>query len=324
MTKKSDLPFGAQFSPVQVNLPTVLQIIHDHAGNRDEITSAIRDEFFAMNPESQRRKLAGNTVLALRAYGLLAEDGATPTELAEELLDLADMPDTLYERFTNHILVNQQGIAFVETVLALRAAGEDITLDLLGKRLDQRGVHVPRGAVHISSLRQWLAQAGIFDARATAGPNLYEVNQARLREILGIGWDEIDRLTRLDFPQRAFLRALVRISEPDPLIANKVADLASALYAAEYNHKELPKAVLFPLRDLGYIELTKSTEGRGAKPYLVSRPAKFYQEISEPILTTMAAKSRLVPKELFAQPLSKILADLESDDKNIKGKALEV
>jgi hypothetical protein len=38
----------------------------------------------------------------------------------------------------------------------------------------------------------------------------------------------------------------------------------------------------------------------------------------------MAAKSRLVPKELFAQPLSKILADLESDDKNIKGKALEV
>jgi site-specific DNA-methyltransferase (cytosine-N4-specific) len=150
------------------------------------------------------------------------------------------------------------------------------------------------------------------------------VNQAHLRAILGIGWDEIDRLTHLDFSQRSFLRALMRIPEPDPLSANKVADLASALYAAEYNHKELPKAVLFPLRGLGYVELTKSTEGRGAKPYLVSRTPKFHQEISEPLLSAVAAKANLVPKELFEQPLSQILADLNSDDTHVKGKALEL
>lgn len=32
MTKKSGIPFGAQFSPNQVDLPKLLQIIHNNAG----------------------------------------------------------------------------------------------------------------------------------------------------------------------------------------------------------------------------------------------------------------------------------------------------
>ncbi len=136
--------------------------------------------------------------------------------------------------------------------------------------------------------------------------------------------DAIDILTQLNAGQRAFLRALVRIPDPDPFAANKVADMASALYAVEYNHKELPKAVLFPLRDLGYIQIEKSTSGRGAKPYLVSRTPRFHREISEPILSAAAEKSGLVPRELFDRPLSQILADLKSSDRHIKGQALEL
>jgi hypothetical protein len=178
--------------------------------------------------------------------------------------------------------------------------------------------------VHLSSMRLWLAQAGVFDPKAKGGPRSYQVNKARLNQILGIGLDAIDRLTQLNAAQRAFLRALACIADPDPLIANKVADMASTYYAAEYNHKELPKSVLFPLRDLEYIQATKSTTGRGAKPYEISRMDKFYQEISEPILKAAAEKAKLVPIELFQQPLSQILADLKSSDKHAKGKALEL
>jgi site-specific DNA-methyltransferase (cytosine-N4-specific) len=323
VTKKSEIPFGAQFSPNQVDLPRLLQIIQDNAGNRNGITEAIRDEFFADHPPAQRWKLADNTVLALRAYELLEADGATPTALAKDLLAIAHTPE-VYERFARHILVNVKGITFVETLMIMQTAGEEINLHTLGKRLEQRGVHVPRGAVHLSSMRLWLAQAGIFDASISGGSRLYEVNQTRLKQLLGIGLDAIDSLTQLNTAQRAFLRALTRIAEPDPLVANKVADLASALYAVEYNHKELPKSILFPLRDLGYIETTKSTAGRGAKPYEVSRTPKFRQEISEPILTVAAEKAGLVPKELFEQPLSQILNDLKSPSKHVKGKALEL
>jgi len=323
VAKKSEIPFGAQFSPNQVDLPKLLRIIHDHAGDRTKITETIRDEFFATHSPAQRWKLADNTVLALRAYELLAEDGATPTAFAGELLTIADTPE-VYERFAKHILINLKGITFVETLVTMQTAGEEVNLRTLGKRLEQRGLHVPRGAVHLSSMRLWLAQAGIFDASITGGPRLYEVNQAHLKELLGLGLDAIDSLTQLNAAQRAFLRALTRIAEPDPLVANKVADLASMLYGVEYNHKELPKSILFPLRDLGYIQAAKSTTGRGAKPYEVSRTLKFRLEISEPILAAVAEKAGLVPKELFEKPLAQILADLKSPNKHVKGLALEL
>ncbi len=328
--KKSDIPFGAQFSPNQVDLPTLLEIIHNYAGDCDRITKTIRDTFFATHaqtaadPKTERLKLAGNTVLALQAYGLLGEDYETPTTLAGELLAIADKPGLLYERFAKHILINLRGIPFVETLEAMQTAGDKITLHTLRKRLEQRGVHVPRGAVHLSSMRLWLAQAHVFDPSIKGGPRLYEVNHMRLKEILGVGLDVIDNLTQLGAEQRAFLRALTRIPEPDPLIANKVADLASALYAVEYNHKELPKSILFPLRDLGYIRVAKTTTGRGAKPYEVSRTPRFHQEISEPILSAAAEKAGLVPKEVFELPLSQILTDLKSASKHVKGKALEL
>lgn len=323
MAQKSEIPFGAQFSPNQVSLPRLLQLIHDKAGSREEITEAIRDEFFARHSPTQRWKLADNTVLALRAYGLLDEQGTNPTRLASELLAIANEAE-LYERFAKHILVELRGLVLAETLLAMQSAGDEINLETLRRRLEQRGLHVPRGAVHLSSMRLWLAKAGVFDPTATRGPRLYHVNEERLQQITGIGLDEIDRLTQLNVSQRAFLRALVRIPEADPHMANKVADLATGLYAVEYNYKDLPKTILFPLRDLGYIEARKSTTGRGAKPYEVYRTEKFRQELSEPILDAAAEKAGLVPRELFEQSLAQILQDLKSPDKHVKGKALEL
>jgi len=324
MAKKSEMPFGAQFSPNQVVLPTLLRIVRDHAGDRDGITLAIRDEFFAQHSESQRWKLADNTVLALRAYGLLDEEGSKPTDFATQLLALADDPDRLYETFAGHILLNLRGHDFVETVIAMQSAGDRITLDSLQRRLEQRGLHVPRGSVHLSSMRLWLAKAGLFDPSAKGGARLYSVDQERLQEITGVGLDEIANLTHLNYEQRSFLRALVRIAESDPQGASRVADLAAGLYSAEYNYKDLPKTILRPLEETGYIVAEKSTAGRGAKPYLVYRTDKFRDEISDPILEMAAAKAQLVPRELFERPLAGILADLKAPDKHTKGQALEL
>lgn len=324
MSTRSDIPFGAQFSPNQVDLVGLLNIIHTYAGNRTRITEAIRDTFFTSQAPDQRWTLADNCVLAMRAYALIDEDGATPTELAHELNTIAGDRRPLYEAFARHILINLRGIALVETILAMQTAGEEITLHTLHQQLEQRGLQVPRGAVHLSSMRLWLAQAEVFDPTVSSGARLYQVDQARLNSILGIGLDEIEQLTNLNRSQRSFLRALVRIAEPDPHIANEVADLATALYSVQFNHKELPQSVLFPLRELGYIEVMKSTEGRGAKPYKVVRTAKFNGEISDPILSTAAERAKLVPVELFKRPLKDILHDLKSEDRYIKGRGLEL
>lgn len=331
MTKKSEIPFGAQFSPNQVVLPELLDIIHRNAGDRDKIAEDIRDAFFATHaqdsadPQVERLKIAGNTVIALQAYELLDSDTTKPTNLASELLAAArKSEDLLYERFAEHILVNLKGLVLVETLEAMQSAGDRISLPTIRKRLEQRGLYVPRGTVHISSMRLWLAKAGIFDPSVASGPRIYHVDRRRLKQILGIGLDAIDKLAQLNKEQRAFLRALVRISETGPFAANSVADLATTLYGVEYNHKALPKTVLFPLQDIGYIVAEKTTRGRGAKSYEVRRTQKFSREISEPILSAAAEEAGLVPKELFELPLSKILSDLDSSDTYVKGKALEL
>lgn len=324
MSKKSEIPFGAQFSPNQIDLLQLLQIIHEYEGNRENITAAIRDAFFANHASEQQWKLADNCVLALRAYELLEEDGATPSNFASNLLKLISDPQEVYKHLAKHILINLRGITFVETLFIMQSAGEEITLHTLRNKLEQRGLHVPRGSVHLSSMRLWLAQAGIFDASVSGGSRLYEVDQFRLNEILGMNIDAIDELTQLSAAQRAYLRALVRIPDPDPLIANRVADLATMLYAAQYNHKELPKSILLPLSELGYIEIAKTTEGRGAKPYEVYRTEQFHREISEPLITAAAERSQLVPRALFEKPLSQILEEMESTDNYVKGQALEL
>jgi hypothetical protein len=324
MSRKSEIPFGAQFSPNQVELPVVLKIITDNAGDREKITYAIRDEFFADHAAEQRWKLADNTVLSLRAYDILDTDASQPTELALGLLQVVSDPEKMYKQFAHHILVNLRGHDLVETVVAMQAAEESVTLVSLRERLEHRGLHVPRGAVHLSSMRLWLAKGGVFDPSVKGGPRLYEVDRTVLREITGIGLDAISRLANLTSEQRCYLRALVRVAEEDPHAASSIADLAVGLYSARYNYKSLPKTVLFPLQDLGYITVKKSTAGRGAKPYLVFRTQKFRDEISEPILEVATEKAHLVPRELFERPLASILADLDSQDTFAKGQALEL
>lgn len=327
MAKTSEIPFGAQFSPNQIELKPLLHLILKDAGVREAITLAIRDEFFARHTEDEynRWKLADNVVLSARDYGLLAEDGATPTVLANELLRLAQTDEReMYTCFARHILQNCKGLIFCETLSMMRSSGESITLNSLQRRLEDRGLHVPRGSVHLSSMRLWLAKAGVFDEAVIRGPQLYEVDEDRVREIAGISLDEIDQLTHLSYEQRAFLRALVRIPDPDPLIGSHVADLAHGLYSVHFDYKALPSKVFQPLENLGYIRQEKSTAGRGAKSYRIYRTETFLNQISEPILDAAAEKADLVPRDLYERPLADILRDLNAPDTHTKGIALEL
>ena len=41
---KSDLPFGSEFSPAQIDLPTLLELAHQHGPNwRTGFEAAVRD-----------------------------------------------------------------------------------------------------------------------------------------------------------------------------------------------------------------------------------------------------------------------------------------
>ena len=72
MVRKSDLPFGSEFSPSQISLPVVLGFAQRHGGDWHAFEEAIRNEFFVNYKTNSynRGNLANNTKLGMQAYGM--------------------------------------------------------------------------------------------------------------------------------------------------------------------------------------------------------------------------------------------------------------
>ena len=131
---------------------------------------------------------------------------------------------------------------FVQCLLDMWAAGEEIDLNKLRRWLDERGINVPRGGKHMSTMRLWLEMAGVF----VSG---YRINQVRLNEVLGLNVEEFEVLATLSAEQKAYLKALANIGGGGPHLSNDIERLAASTYGVRFNEKNLPKQVLYPLRE---------------------------------------------------------------------------
>ncbi len=280
----------------------------------------MRDRYFAGYKTSDRnkRKLANNTKLSLRAYGLIGEDDATLTEFGATLYELRRDERAFHEVFARHILKNRQGMNVVQCVLDMHAAGESIDLNRLRRWLAERGIAVPRGGKHMSTLRLWLERAGVFVSR-------YRVDRARLEKILGLNVEEFEALAMFTPEQRAYLKALANLDSKGPHLSNDVEKLAIATYGVAFNEKNLPKQVLYPLRDAGYIHLERGTKeaGRGAKPFLVTATGKLAANLATPLIEQLERQVRADLRPLLRKPLNGIRRDLKSRDRHVRGLALE-
>ena len=317
---RSDLPFGSEFSPSQIDLAVLLEIAHQHGANWKAFEVDVRDRYFARNntSDSNKGKLANNTKLSLRAYGLISEKDATLTEIGQVLYDLRHEKAALYEAFGRHILKHRQGMNFVQCLLDMQAAGENINLIELRRTLEERGISVPRAGKHMSTLRLWLEKVGVFVSN-------YRVDRARLNEILGLNVEEFEELATFSPEQRAYLKALANIDGGGPHLSNDIERLAATTYGVNFNEKNLPKQVLYPLRNAGYIELERGTKavGRGAKPFLVTATGKLVADIIAPLIEQLEQQTQADLRPLLRKPLKNIREELQSEDRHIRGLALE-
>src|SRR5215472_4290978 len=78
----SDLPFGSEFSPSQIELPVVLELVKEDEGDAHALEAAILRRYFARHAKGRtdkdaaynRGKLANNCKLGLIAYKLIDRD----------------------------------------------------------------------------------------------------------------------------------------------------------------------------------------------------------------------------------------------------------
>ena len=158
MSKASDLPFGSEFSPSQIDLPELLGLCALHSGNVKELDLSILSTYFASHGNgniNNQKKLAMNCRLGLKAYGIIDEN-ANLTDFGQSLIAVKDNSDELYKALARHILLNLKGMAFVQCLKDMSIAGEEINLTTLRHSLAERGVHYPSGGKHPSIMRLWL------------------------------------------------------------------------------------------------------------------------------------------------------------------------
>lgn len=317
---KSDLPFGSEFSPNQINLIRVLELAQEHSGDWHALEDAIRREYFDSHPTSEynRRKLANNCKLGMIAYGLINRDGSL-TELGVQLLSLKETPDRMYALFARHILLNLKGLIVIQTVQDMQARGEKVDLRKLREWLEERGVVFPRGGKHPSIMRLWLEKAGVVISGE------WQIDTNRLNEVIGAPIETIDELSTFTQEQKAFLQTLANIGGGGPYWSNEVEKLASTTYGVKFDEKNLPKTVLYPLQRAGYIALKRGTKiaGRGAKPFQVWLTDKIESHLITPLIQALESQTHPDLRPLLRKPLAVILQELISADTHIKGLALE-
>jgi site-specific DNA-methyltransferase (cytosine-N4-specific) len=215
------------------------------------------------------------------------------------------------------MLLELRGLDLVNAILDMQAAKAKVTLESISAwLLETRDLYVPPSGTHISTFNAWLCKAGVLKG-------LYPVDDDRLQEIIGVSVQEVEELADLTEEQRTFLRALGNLAHFGPILSNKVAQYAQELYGVKFSTKSLPSQVLTPLEEAGYIVKTKTTGGRGAKPFVFETTPKFKKQFIESVLDTIEQSTGFDYRRLYRQSLDEILEELKSKSKNVRGRALE-
>ena len=319
MKDKAKLPFSSEFSPSQIGLPKLLELVFKHESNTRVLEDAIKKLFFASHGggiDENRRKLAMNCRLGMKAYGILDKD-SNLTSFGKKLHDLRDEDQLLYETFSRHILLTCNGMSLVQCIRDMNAAGEEVNLTTLREGLAKRGISYPRGGKHASIMKLWLAKAGIFTGAR------WQINETRLQAVLGTGQDDFGILSALTHEQRSFLKALANTGIETPQPSNEIAKLAAANYGVKFPEKSLPKSVLHALEREGYITLSKTTGGRGAKPLMVAPTPKLVHDVVDPLIDQLKDQVDVKLLGLLRKSLTEIIAEIDSKDTFVKGLALE-
>lgn len=314
--------YGDQFEAERTPLQEILRLCQENQGNRNALQQEIQRHYFSDHgTEDNSRKMAMNCVLSLNAYGLIALDQTkkrySTTDLHQILFASLENTALMYQKFAQHILTQLEGLTLLRLIENIRARGEQVSLEYLGEELNDLGLKIPPNSTYISTMRGWLARAEVFRA------NGYEVNWDVVYELIHIDTGSIQHLYSLPLEQKFFLLSMVSLAITEFSPSNKIAKHTRSVYSIRLTSKNLVKDILVPLEQQGFIEVTKTTEGRGAKPHDVRLTTKSQNELYLPLLENLVQLTELTLAELN-RTFEVVVAELEHPEKHIRGVALEL
>lgn len=325
--QKTDLPVGDAFSPAQIDLESadldaydiehqdeelsvLLDLAEQFEDDKDGFDEAIEDLFFP-NPD---RAFTVRTGMAGNGYRIMNDDFEF-NEVGEELLELRDDPEELYNRFAQHILQERHGLKGIEIVEDLEAQGKrTVNENVKDEFRKQYDFHIDETSNHWSQMRAWMSKAGFINTNT----HHYKIDRSKIEELIGVDSETILELDSLDARERAFLRALALIN-PDGRIKNSVVkQIAEDAYGVSISQSKISNRLLNPLQEKEFIEW----EHVDGKANWIEPGDRFEAEVLKPVLEDLSERSG-VPRQVLRKSYSELFEDMDSDSTYDKGVALE-
>lgn len=305
------LPFGTQFSPNQIDLPRLLQLVSENEGAETApLIDAIVTAFFSDKAEHERRSIAGNCKNSLVAYGIMETGGGVHfTEFGRQLHGIDDESEQC-EKLVKHILKNLNGMVLIDTLRSMKRDGERINKETVAQKFD-----LSPTSNHVQVMKLWLNKGGVLQG--------WRIDEHRLSELTELTETEFRLLKTLTSEQYYFLRALCNTNTLDLQKAADIRRLATATYGIGFVQSSFSQAVIQPLQQKGLIEVQRATEGHGARTPLIKMTELTMREIVLPILQQLEGRTESEVVEYLQKPLSELRADMNSENTHLKGLALE-
>jgi hypothetical protein len=318
--------YGHQFECNKASLKTYIEMILRCSPSRANLESAIRKEFFSSHSsgtnaeitEDNQRKLAMNCFLSLRAYKLIDSNGRDDYQPSELSKKLASMPGEkeMYSEFGRHILLNLSGTDLLKAIESVNERGENPTLIEIIKQLNEMGYELSTNSIYPSTMRQWLDKAGLFESPIKIAWDVFY-------DLTGVDREFQEAIYKLDPGQKYFLLSILELNPAGFIPWPEVVSHLLTTKHLNYDMKMFPKTVLKPLIDAGFLEMDKTTVGRGAKPNTVRLTESGKSKFLVPFIANLANLVSIDGAELN-RPFEDILVEVDSPDIHIKGKALEL
>lgn len=310
------LPFGTQFSPNQIELPQLLQLIIDNEGDDTApLITAIVDTFFSTNAVEQQRNMAGNCKNSLVSYGILENGGGVRiTAFGRQLHEIADETEQC-EALVKHILKNLNGMILINVLRGMHRNGERISKETVVEALNSRGFDLSRTSNNVPVMKLWLNKAGVLRG--------WRIDEHKLSELTELSEGEFRLLRTLRPEQYYFLRALCNTASENYQRAADIRQLATATYGITFVESNFSQSVIRPLTDRGLIEIQRATGGHGARTPLVKLTELTKRDIVLPLLQQLEGIIDREVIEYLQKPLEELRTDIDATDSYLKGLALE-
>jgi hypothetical protein len=313
------LTYTGDFSYQQMDsLTKILLTIAPAVGHREKLKQAIAGAYPKIAAGAKRE---GNVLLSVLAHGLLDADTLELTDLADELMALPDEAERL-NHFAKFMIEKRMGIDVLQVVHDLGLRGEKANKASIDKELRRRGFDLPGDTTYHIYMLGWMAQSGVVCYARKR--QTWEVNNDKLRGLIGISFEEVDQFAKLTQPQRLFLRTLKKIGLIEgttPVQVTRVRKEAVAQYGIEFKGV-MRENVINPLENDGWL-VSSEMQSKGKS----GKAAATEKLLTLDIDTVQTLSTGLIPSELRKRlntPLTEIYQLLSAGSKNEQGLALEL